>query len=1256
MNKKYNTTVKRSFSLFSLLMIKTAFFCDFVCPPLKNIKKKILFFSLSLPFTFFFFLYLFFFFFTMSNALQVTRLPVQGMTCQSCVRAITNALTQESGVDSVTVDLENACATITYDSLLLSYTDLKNRIEDCGFDVHITTVVLPVLGMTCQSCVKSITNALFAQTGVISVQVSLSEEECTVIYDPACISTPDIAECIEDCGFDVLMVHNRASSSSSSSSSHVDPVVPTTTKEPLSEKKKQLDYPQQQHDDSVQLSIRGMTCAACVTSIEKALKAHKGITYVSVALLAERATVQFDPFTIKATTIANIINDAGFEADIIERKEDDVLQLQIFGMTCASCVAGIERGVGQLPGVLQVSVNLMTEKAQIRFDCQRTNPRTIVEEIESLGFNAIVANNTKDAQLDSLSKVREIKEWQSAFIECLFFAVPVFFIAMILPMFSWWHFIMEIPIFLPGLYLVDITQLVLTIPVQFGVGKRFLRSAWLSILHGAPTMDVLVSISTLAAFTFSILSMCHGILTQAKTPPTVFFDTSTMLITFIVLGRYLENKAKGKSSTALSKLMSLTPSTALMVTVDAATGVILSERKIPSELISEGDLIKLVPGDKIPADGEVYSGTTTVDESMVTGEVDAVPKKVGDTVIGGTVNGLGTFLMKATRVGADTALSQIVKLVEDAQVNKAPIQGFADQVAGYFVPTVVMLGLGTLLVWIGLVKTLGVERLPLSLQKEITNSGDGGWFFVCLKLCISVIIVACPCALGLATPTAVMVGTGVGAENGVLFKGGAVLENGQAVNKVVFDKTGTLTCGKLDLVDSKSWTGDEQQQRIRMLMLAAIAESHSEHLLGRAVVAKGKEMSGLKVLDPLTTSVENFVSETGFGISCDIVFEKDLPVDLEASLVAPLQPLLNSFHTVVVGNKKWLEEHHGIILTDEQEEVYRTQGALGRTCVLVGIDGVPAGYISLSDVVKPEAKRVIATLHTMGIQTAMVTGDNELTARCIATELGITEVHAGVSPNGKTQIVKSMQEKTFVRQRVPWWSRTRRSRQYLPLTHDSSQQDGARTVVAMVGDGINDSPALVAADLGIALCSGTDIAMEAADVILMRNDLSDVVAALDLSKAIFNRIRMNLLWACIYNLIGIPLAMGIFMPWGYRLHPMMAGLAMAASSTSVVLSSLTLRWTWKRPTMEGYEDKNRVSSSHDDAAVRLSLLVHEMRSDAAAAAAEEEDIEMAIHGQDNYGRTTNNNSFSPVQKIKQLFLSSSRNSYKPVSNHDDGDF
>ncbi|KAI8641626.1 hypothetical protein BD408DRAFT_417903 [Parasitella parasitica] len=1187
----------------------------------------------------------------MSKFLKLTRLPVQGMTCQSCVRAITNAVSQLDGVDSVQVDLQAAAATISHDSLLLTFTDLKTCIEDCGFDVEITTITLSVLGMTCHSCVNAITNVLSDNEGIVSVHVDLQQEEVAVTYDPKLMGTPKIVESIEDCGFDVIMSNADLNKSQAKLPTSIAKTVDYTDPTQRKEKPSNVDN-DTITNNTVQLEIRGMTCASCVASIEKALKSQKGILFISVALLAERATVDYDPLYIQPEVIAQLVNDAGFDAKVIQRKEDDLLQLQIYGMTCASCVAGIERGLGALPGVMEVSVNLMTETAKVRFNCQMTNPRAIVEEIESLGFNAILADTTKNAQLESLSKVREIKEWKTAFTECLFFAVPVFFIAMVLPMFSWSPMIMEIPFFVPGVFLVDAAQLLLTIPVQFGVGKRFLRSAFVSLMHGAPTMDVLVSVSTLAAFGFSILSMLNALVTQAKMAPTVFFDTSTMLITFIVLGRYLENKAKGKSSSALSKLMCLTPSHALMVTVDK-NNVVLTERKIPSDLISENDLLKLMPGDKIPTDGEIFLGSTTIDESMITGEVDAVPKNVGDAVIGGTVNGLGTFIMKATRVGADTALSQIVKLVEDAQVSKAPIQGFADTVAGYFVPMVVLLGLGTLIVWSMLVKTLGVNGLPVILQKEIMNDGDGGWFFVCLKLCISVIIVACPCALGLATPTAVMVGTGVGAENGVLFKGGAVLENGQAVNKVVFDKTGTLTCGKLNLVESKSWSGTEQS-RLQLLVLSAIAESHSEHILGRAVVAAGKQLTGMDVLDPLA-SVDNFINATGFGISCDITLDLELPQGLSQNMRSCLEPILNTSHTIVIGNRTWLEDQNGIGLSDEEESIYKTQGSMGRTCVLVGIDGLSAGFISLSDVVKPEAKQVIATLHGMGIQTAMITGDNELAAGCIATQLGINEVHAGVSPNGKTQIIKKMQEQTFVRQHIPWWSRLRKSNsvnQYLPL-HQNNAQTGCKTIVAMVGDGINDSPALVASNLGIALCSGTDIAMEAADVVLMRNDLTDIVVALDLSKAIFHRIRVNLLWACVYNMIGIPLAMGIFLPWGYRLHPMMAGIAMAASSTSVVLSSLTLRWTWKRPSLDCLDDIDQTSAN--DAAVRLSLLVHEMRDD--------EDIEMALHP---VGSPTTErdgmlrNGLSPrdtksiLDRIKSVFSKNSRaGDYTAVSAQDD---
>ncbi|OBZ84765.1 Copper-transporting ATPase 1 [Choanephora cucurbitarum] len=1113
----------------------------------------------------------------MSNTSKVTRLPVEGMTCQSCVRAITNALSLLEGVEQVNVNLEAAEALITHDPIHISYAQLKEAIEDCGFDVIISTETLTVLGMTCQSCVRSIQGALSDLSGFIHVNISLEQKEAIVVYDPLVIQQSKIIETIEDCGFDVI------------ADDKINDHQATQDKQPVEILSFEESKSETTSVNTIQLEVRGMTCASCVTSVEKALKSHKAVTHVSVALLAERATVTFDPSLIQPDVLAQIVSDAGFESKLIQRKQDDVLQLQVYGMTCASCVGSIERGLKQTTGVLDVSVNLMTETAKVRFDVNLTTPRMIVETIESLGFNAILASTTKDTQLESLSKVREIREWKLAFIECLFFAVPEFFIAMILPMFSWSHFVTEIPVFLPGLYLMQVTQLLLALPVQFGVGQRFLRSALVSLWHGSPTMDVLVAISTLAAFSFSILSMFHGILIRSPTPPSVFFDTSTMLITFIVLGRYLENKAKGKSSSALSKLMSLTPSTALLVTVDE-NHVVLTEKKIPSELIAENDLLKLLPGDKIPADGEVFSGTTTIDESMVTGEVDAVSKQVGDTVIGGTVNGLGTFIMKATRVGSDTALSQIVKLVEDAQVSKAPIQGFADYVAGYFVPTVVFLGLATLVVWIVLIKVLGVEHMPASLQKDINAGGEGGWFFVCLKLCISVIIVACPCSLGLATPTAVMVGTGVGAENGVLFKGGAVLENGKAVNKVVFDKTGTLTVGQLELVKAAAWSRKEDE-RMHMLILAALAESYSEHLLGRAVVAYGKQFTGLEVLDTLASSVENFTSVTGFGIACDITLNSQLPKALAPTVRHVLEACADKSYGIVIGNKRWLEEHHGIGLSDEQDQIYQSQGALGYTCVLVGINGVASGFISLSDRVKPEAKQVIATLHAMGIQTAMVTGDNELTARCIAEQLGIEEVHAGVSPNGKTQIVKSMQEQSITRKTTAWswrswWPKLSSQHGYLPLYQETNglQQ---KTVVAMVGDGINDSPALVAANLGIALCSGTDIAMEAADVVLMRNHLSDVVAALDLSKVIFRRIRLNLIWACIYNMVGIPLAMGLFLPWGYKLHPMMAGMAMAASSTSVVMSSLALRWSWKKRPLASIKQSRKNNRRHEEEEVSL---------------------------------------------------------------------
>ncbi|ORZ24604.1 hypothetical protein BCR42DRAFT_403280 [Absidia repens] len=1131
---------------------------------------------------------------------QQFTLPVVGMTCQSCVKSITSALQKLPGVLTVAISLEQGLAVVTTTRGVLDQATLTSTIEDCGFDVPLhsmppSTIVLPVLGMTCQSCVKSVTGALSSLPEVHYVIVSLNDENATVGYDTSSTDIMSIlVRTIEECGFDVPMDlqqqkgQQRAFEENKLTSMTIPDVDTDSSSRNNSmnesaailEANDNEQLLQQQKGMTVNLfEVRGMTCASCVNSIERAIQCLDGVCSIKVSLLAERATVEHDAMLIPAVEITAAIEECGFHAMLVEQSQDDLVQLQIFGMTCASCVHSIERTVGKLEGVLSIAVNLMTETAKVEYNEQLVGVRTIVDTIEDLGFNVLVAvNSTKNAQLESLSKVREIKEWRQALIHSLFFTVPVFVLAMVLPQFAWTRSFVHITL-APGLYLTDLLQFILTIPAQFIIGSRFLISAYRSLSHKSPTMDVLVSLSTLAAFFFSVLSMIRAVYTQATSKPVVFFDTSSMLISFILMGRYLENMAKGQSSSALSKLMSLTPSTACLLQLDPVSNVVVAEKRIPSELIQQGDLLKIVPGDKIPTDGLVTAGASSVDESMVTGEVDAVNKKHGDTVIGGTVNGLGTFTMQATRVGSDTALSQIVRLVEDAQISKAPIQGFTDVVAGYFVPCVIVLGLGTLVIWAALVALLDVDRMPSMLRMEMSQEGDGNWFFVCLKMCISVIIVACPCALGLATPTAVMVGTGLGAENGILFKGGMVLEKGQKVNKVVFDKTGTLTMGKVDVVDYATWNGASVSSAL-MLFLASIAESHSEHLLGRAVVNKFKVLTGVDSVDRLAL-VSNFKSETGCGIECHVDVA-NLKENISTMKVSPFQRhLLDSLtdkiqqYLVVVGNRRWLEQHHGIYLSENQLQTIEDQERQGYTCILVAHNGMATGYISISDILKPEAKHVVDALHALGIQTAMVTGDNELAANTIATKLGIDEVHAGISPNGKTQLIQRMQMESWTPQRglwlwtmvISWLSRIRRR-----------QELETKTVVAMVGDGINDSPALVQCDFGIALCSGTDIAMEAADVVLMRNDLTDVVTALDLSRTIFRRIKINLGWACIYNIIGIPLAMGIFMPWGYHLHPMMAGLAMAASSTSVVVSSLMLKWFWRKPSILETQQTHILSS------------------------------------------------------------------------------
>ncbi|RHZ82222.1 hypothetical protein Glove_110g106 [Diversispora epigaea] len=1058
----------------------------------------------------------------LSSDLSIT-LPIKGMSCMSCVNSITKALSSTPGIINVVVSLQDKNALIEYNSAIISQDKIIECIKNSGFtvpldlndDEAIKSITLPVKGMSCNSCVNKITNALKSTSGIKNVVVSLIDENALIEYDDKLITENQIIEAIKKCGFKVPVI--------SSDSCQEEPLITEfaaftdITLKGLPEESYPLETIKSEQFEfekikTIQIQISGMTCASCVNSIEKHLKVVPGISSITVSLLSEKATVKYNPDILDEFKIAGMIDDIGFIATLIKQKREDTIELQIFGMRDPSKADVIERELSEVSGILSVSVNYDTSLMTVQFDKEVLGVRDIVNNIECFGVSILINDNSKKNQLESLARTKDITEWRSAFRKSLMFAIPVFLISMVFPQFWWGSALIDIEV-IPGLYSGDIASLILTMPVQFGIGKRFYRTSYKSLKHKGATMDVLIVLGTTSAFIFSCCSMLFALCSPDHGKPSVFFDTSTMLITFVTLGRYLENLAKGKTSIALSKLMSLTPSTATIYIKDPETGNI-SEKNIPTELIQMGDIVKIVPGDKIPADGIVTSGSSAVDESMVTGEVNPVNKKLGDLVIGGTVNGLGSFEMEVSRSGNDTALSQIVKLVEESQSSKAPIQEFADKVAGYFVPVVILLGILTFFGWMCLTQIM--NPLP-----DIFS--DGSYFMVCLKLCISVIVVACPCALGLSTPTAVMVGTGVGAQNGILIKGGVPLEAGHKISKVVFDKTGTLTKGLLEVAHFKITKNNLDLNKENFFTIIGAAESLSEHPLGRAIYNYSKNLMGVETID---AQVNDFEAYAGLGIKCTVILNTNSNPSTSTTNAD------SKHYNVLIGNAQFLSKNvsvpeSAIVLKENQER-------LGRTTVLVAIDDEFIGSIFLSDVVKSESKIAVGALKRMGISVAMITGDQLLTAQAIAAQCGITEIHAGVSPKGKMQIIQSL------------------------------QLEGKGNVVAMVGDGVNDSPALAAANVGIALCSGTDIAIEAADIVLMRPDITDVVAAIDLSRTTFYRIRLNFIWACLYNVVGIPLAMGVFLPWGYHLHPMMAGAAMACSSVSVVCSSLLLRW-WRKP-------------------------------------------------------------------------------------------
>ena len=811
------------------------------------------------------------------------------------------------------------------------------------------------------------------------------------------------------------------------------------------------------------LDIRGMTCAACAQRIEKTVKKLPGISQASVNLASEKLFVEYDS-SLDLSDIKAAVSRIGYEA--AEKTEYSDVTIPIGGMTCAACARRVEKAIGKLEGVESSSVNFATEKATVAYDPRKVRLSAIKAAIEKAGYQALEVNKADAADEDRLRKQKEIKTLWTKFITSAVFSLPLLYIAMA-PMISFIRlpFPSAIePMNYPLAY--ALTELILTAPV-IGVGYKFYTIGFKALFQRSPNMDSLIAIGTTAAVLYSIYNTFQIAAGHFMAVDALYFESAGVIITLILLGKSLEAVSKGRTSEAIKKLMGLAPKTAVIL----ENG---QEKEIPIDEVEIGDVILVKPGDKIPVDGTVTGGHTSIDESMLTGESMPVDKKEGDPVYAASLNTTGVIQFKAEKIGSDTALAQIIKLVEDAQGSKAPIAQMADIVSGYFVPVVCVIALLAGIGW---------------------YFGTAGDLKFALTIFISVLVIACPCALGLATPTAIMVGTGKGAENGILIKGGEALETAHKINTIVFDKTGTITEGKpkvTDVLPAGSVSKD------RLLQLTASAERGSEHPLGQAIVLGAKE-SGLTLLE-----AEQFDSLTGRGIKARLEGED-----------------------ILAGNRKLMDEQN--ISLAGMEEISDRLAEEGKTPMYVAINGELAGIVAVADVVKESSRAAIERLHKMGIEVAMITGDNKKTAAAIAKQVGIDRVLAEVLPQDKSNEVKKLQ------------SENRK--------------------VAMVGDGINDAPALAQADIGIAIGSGTDVAMESADIVLMRSDLMDVPAAIDLSKHTIRNIKQNLFWAFGYNVIGIPIAAGMLhlLFNGPLLNPMFAAAAMSLSSVSVLTNALRLK-------------------------------------------------------------------------------------------------
>lgn len=799
-----------------------------------------------------------------------------------------------------------------------------------------------------------------------------------------------------------------------------------------------------QQEKELTFHITGMTCAACALRIEKGLNRLEGVSEAAVNLALETSTVSYNPEHITAHELEQRITSLGYGV------AKQHVELDITGMTCAACSARIEKGLNKLDGVASVHVNLALERASIEYSSSELDPAQLIAAVEKLGYKAQLRQ--EEGQNED-HRNQAIKLQQRKFILSAMLSLPLLWTMI-------GHFSFTSFLYVPDMLMNPWVQMALATPVQFIIGWPFYVSAYRALRNRSANMDVLVAMGTSAAYGYSVYQAI--ISNGAHHAPQLYFETSAVIITLILLGKLFEAKAKGRSTEAIKKLLGLQAKHATIV----RDGI---ELVVPLEHVRQGDLLIVKPGEKIPVDGIVVEGSTAIDESMLTGESIPVDKTLDDQVYGSTLNRNGFIKMKATRVGKDTVLAQIIKVVEEAQGSKAPIQRLADRISGIFVPIVVAIAVVAFTVWITMIKP--------------------GEFTQALEVFITVLVIACPCALGLATPTSIMAGSGRAAELGILFKGGAFLETTGQIDTIVLDKTGTVTNGRPELTDIQLLPqgGLAEDQ---LLALVAGAEQRSEHPLAQAIV------EGLAARGIQPAQAEQFQAIPGYGIEA----------------VVQGQQLL-------VGTRSLMEKHN--VNYAAAEEAMTALEYEGKTAMLIGLNGSYAGLIAVADTVKETSRAAVQRLKAMGLEVIMLTGDNIRTAEAISTQVGVDHTIAGVLPEGKAEEIKKL------------------------------QQQGKK--VAMVGDGINDAPALATADIGMAIGTGTDIAIEAADVTLIRGDLQSIADSIVMSRKTMRNIKQNLFWAFAYNTLGIPIAAaGLLAPW-------VAGAAMAFSSVSVVLNALRLQ-------------------------------------------------------------------------------------------------